>query len=44
MYEYMFNDLKKQFIIALIFAYFNSDLECVFEADLSDHIQEDVLS
>ena len=41
--KHTFNDLKKQFIIVLIFAYFNSDLECVFEADLSDHAQEDVL-
>ena len=31
-------------MIILIFAHFNSDLECVFEADLSDHVQEDVLS
>ena len=43
MYEYIFNDLKKQFIIILILAYFDSDFECVFEADLSDHIQENVL-
>ena len=43
MYEHVFNDLKKQFTIALIFAYFNSDLECVLKADSSDHAQEDVL-
>ena len=28
----------------LILAHFNSDLECVLEANLSDHAQEDVLS
>ena len=28
----------------LIFAHFDSDLECVLEADLSDHAQENVLS
>ena len=39
----MFNDLKKQFIIVLILAYFNSDFECVLKADLSDHAQKDVL-
>jgi len=27
----------------LILAHFNSDLEYVFEADLSDHAQKDVL-
>ena len=27
----------------LIFTYFNSNLECVLEADSSDHAQEDVL-
>ena len=26
-----------------ILAHFDSDLECVFEADLSDHAQRDVL-
>ena len=31
-------------MIVSILAHFNSDLECVLEADLSDHIQEDVLS
>ena len=39
----MFNDLKKWFIITLILVYFDSDLECVLKADLSDHAQEDVL-
>ena len=29
---------------ASILAHFNSDLECVFKADLFDHAQEDVLS
>ena len=29
---------------ASIFIHFNSDFECVFEADLSDHAQENVLS
>ena len=41
-YKYMFNDLKKQFMIASIFTYFDSDLECVFEADSFNHTQEDV--
>ena len=41
--EHVFNDLKKQFTIVLIFAYFNSDFECVFKADSSDHAQKDVL-
>ncbi len=40
----MFNDLKKQFTTALILAHFDSDLECILEADLSDHAQKDVLS
>ena len=31
-------------MIALILAHFDSDLECVLEADLSDHAQENVLS
>ena len=43
-YEYVFNDLKKWFMTALILAYFNSDFECFFKADSSDHIQKDVLS
>ena len=43
MYEHAFNNLKKWFMTASILAYFDSDLECVLEADLSDHIQEDVL-
>ena len=30
-------------MIVSIFTYFNSDLECVFEANLSDHAQRDVL-
>ena len=42
--EHTFNNLKKWFMIILILAYFDSNLECVFEADLSDHAQEDVLS
>ena len=42
--EYTFNDLKKQFITVSILVYFNSDLECVLEIDLSDHVQEDMLS
>ena len=44
MCEHMFNDLKKWFITALILVHFDSDLECVLEADLSDHAQKDVLS
>ena len=44
MYEYIFNNLKKWFMIISILAYFDSDFECVFEADLSDHVQEDMLS
>ncbi len=42
MCECVFNDLKKQFIIALILTHFNSDLECILEADSSDHAQRDV--
>ena len=42
--EHMFNDLKKQFMTALILTHFNSDLKSVLEADLSDHAQKDVLS
>ena len=42
--KHTFNDLKKQFMIVLILAYFNLNLECVLEADLSDHAQESVLS
>ena len=44
MYECVFNNLKKWFIIILIFVYFDFDFECVFEADLSDHVQRNVLS
>ena len=44
MCEHVFNDLKKQFITVLILVHFDFDLECVLEADLSDHAQEDVLS
>ena len=40
--KHTFNDLKKQFMIALIFVHFNFNFECVFKADLSDHAQEDV--
>ena len=40
----MFNDLKKQFTTASILAHFDSDFECVFKADSSDHAQENVLS
>jgi len=43
MYEYVFNDLKKWFMIMLIFMHFDSDLKCVLEADLSDHAQRNVL-
>ena len=39
----VFNDLKKQFMIILILAHFDSDLEYVFKADLSNHAQKDVL-
>ena len=42
--EHTFNDLKKWFMIASILAHFNLNFECVFEADLSDHAQEDVLT
>ena len=42
--KHAFNNLKKQFMIASILAYFDSNLECVLEADLSDHAQESVLS
>ncbi len=30
-------------MIILILAHFDSDLECVFKADLSDHAQKDML-
>ncbi len=43
MCEHVFNDLKKQFMTILILAHFNSDLEYVLEANLSDHTQKDVL-
>ena len=42
--KHAFNDLKKWFTTASILAHFNSDLECVFKADSSDHAQESVLS
>ena len=42
--EHVFNNLKKWFIIALILAHFDSDLECLLEVNLSDHAQKDVLS
>ena len=35
--------MKKQFTTASILAYFDSDFECIFEADLLNHTQEDVL-
>jgi RNase H-like domain found in reverse transcriptase len=41
--EHAFNNLKKWFMTVLIFTHFDSDFECVFKADLSDHIQKDVL-
>ena len=44
MYECMFNNLKKQFMMILILVYFDSDLKCVLKADLSDHAQKNVLS
>ena len=44
MCEHVFNNLKKQFMIILILAHFNSDFECIFKADLSDHTQKNVLS
>ena len=41
--EHVFNNLKKQFTTVLILAHFDLNLECVLEADLSDHAQKDVL-
>ena len=41
--EHAFNDLKKQFTTVSILVHFNSDLECILKADLSDHAQKDVL-
>ena len=41
--EHVFNNLKKQFTIVSILTHFDSDFECFFEADLSDHIQKNVL-
>ena len=40
----MFNNLKKQFMTASILAHFDFNLKCVFEADLSNHAQKNVLS
>jgi transposase InsO family protein len=42
--ERAFNDLKKRFTTAPILAHFDPDLECVLEADSSDHAQGGVLS
>ena len=42
--KYVFNNLKKQFIIVLIFIYFDSDFECLFKINLFNHTQKDVLS
>ena len=41
--KHAFNNLKKQFIIIIILAYFDSDLECILKADSLNHTQEDVL-
>ena len=41
--EHTFNDLKKQFMIVLILAYFDSDFECILKADSFNHAQKDVL-
>ena len=42
--KHTFNNLKKQFTTALILTHFNLNLECILEANLSDHAQESVLS
>ena len=42
--KHAFNDLKKWFTTVSILAYFDSDFECILEADSSDHAQENVLS
>ena len=44
MCEHVFNNLKKQFMIILILAHFNSDFECILEVDSFNHAQKDVLS
>ena len=44
MYEHMFNDLKKQFMTTSILVHFDFNLKCVFQADLSDHAQKNMLS
>ena len=44
MYKHIFNNLKKQFTIISILAYFDFDFECILKVDLSDHAQKDVLS
>ena len=42
-YKYIFNNLKKQFIIVLIFIHFNLNFKCILETNLSDHAQENIL-
>ena len=42
-YKQAFNNLKYYFITALILTYFNPDLKCVVEIDLSDYILGGVL-
>ena len=44
MCECVFNNLKKWFMMMLIFIYFDFNLKCVLEADLFDHVQKDMLS
>ena len=42
--KHAFNNLKKQFTTVSILAYFDLNFEYVFEIDLFDHVQENVLS
>jgi len=42
--EQAFNDLKHYFTTALILAYFNPNLKCIVETDLSNYVLGGVLS
>ena len=42
--KYIFNNLKKWFIIVLILVYFNLNFKCILKTDLSDHAQENMFS
>ena len=42
--KHTFNDLKKWFMTVSILIHFDLNFECVFEADSSDHAQENMFS